>query len=76
MSERDPIRYWFSEELSDEAAYGIYLFLAEFSTHFERAYGGEIRRHIESISPDRPTPEEAAINTGDSGASWSDDLPF
>ena len=52
MSTRDDISDWFTEQLSDEAAHEILLFLEEFTAAFGHRYYGEIHRHLESIRQD------------------------
>jgi hypothetical protein len=47
---------WFDNELSDEAAFTIYSFLAQFTHEFESEYYGQIRRYRYENTPQRPLP--------------------
>jgi len=78
MNKRQVIEGWFYEQLSDEAAFAIHLFLEQFTLHFEETYYGQIRRHLEAITPDHSLPDGLSQNPdGDQdGVPWEDDLPF
>jgi len=52
MNNNMRIENWFPDELSDEAACAIHLFLEEFSVQFRERYYLQIRRHIELVRDD------------------------
>lgn len=60
---------WFSEPLSDEAAFAIHLFLQQFTYQFESVYYSQIKRHLEE--------EQTATHTEqDSDTPWDDSIDF
>jgi hypothetical protein len=70
--ERESIGEWFPEELSDEAAAAIYLFLEQFAQSFGQRYDQQIHRHWASCREDpewRLPPEP----NDDQNSSWEDD---
>lgn len=50
MNNKMEISAWFADELSDEAACAIHLFLSEFTEQFAERYHHQIRQHIELVS--------------------------
>ena len=78
MNKRQVIEGWFCEQLSDEAAFAIHLFLEQFTLGFEETYYGQIRRHLDAITPDHSLPDGLSQKTDEhqGGAPWEDDLPF
>lgn len=71
MNPRNLINNWFSEDLTDEAAYAIHLFLTEFSQHFEEQYYGHLRRHIQTLK-DQHQQQQLDFNP----VIGNDDSPF
>jgi hypothetical protein len=67
MNEPQDIKDWFPEELTDETAYSIHLFLEQFTLQFEDRYYTQIRQHIEFIKEEHQTLNQ------DAGKPWEDD---
>lgn len=69
---------WFDKELSDEAAFAIYSFLAQFTHEFESEYYGQIRRYRYENTPPRSLPVTPLdSNSGDQHEqNQEDDIPY
>ena len=63
------ITSWFPEPLSDEAAFGIHLFLQQFTYQFEAAYFSQIKRHLE-------VEKTATHDEHNSDTPWDDSIDF
>jgi hypothetical protein len=69
---QESVEPWFPEELSDEAAAAIYLFLEQFAQSFGQRYAQQIDRHWVSCREDTEwnLPPE---NNDNQSSSWEDD---
>ncbi len=65
MNNEPSSRDWFDEELSDEAAYAIHLFLERFTYNFEGVYYGQIRRHLKDNRAKNALVTELSTNNND-----------
>lgn len=62
MNNEPSSRDWFDEDLSDEAAFAIHLFLERFTYNFEGVYYGQIRRYLKDNSSVNHLPTDQSTN--------------
>jgi len=65
MNNEPSSRDWFYEDLSDEAAFAIHLFLEQFTYNFEGVYYEQIRRYLKNNSAKNSLVTELSTNNSD-----------
>lgn len=72
MNETELIARWFSQDLSDEAAAAIHLFLEQFTLDFEEHYYSQIRRYRDACRADALS-TQSSRGDDDQMPLWEDD---